>query len=170
MVVIFLGQELEHNFSIVTVPPRLPITHPLCLRRDPLSLGRQSVAELVAPTCEYLIEIILVPADIRVKAGELPDAVDLAVPMHVRRVGVALDGDLRARGVRVALVRHAQLVRADDLGVRDLLPLGAADEVLRLEQRVAEDGGRGDHGDVLFGRHRLPELVQEGAVVNLFGR
>lgn len=140
----------------------------LRLDRDALGLGGHALAELVLAVDKDLVEVVLVPADVRVEAGELPDAVDLAVPVVVGGVGVALDGDLGAGRVGVALVRHAQLVRAEHLRVRDLLPLGAPDEVLRLEQRVPQHRRRRDHRHELLRRHRLPQLVDEGAVVNLY--
>lgn len=119
-------------------------------------LGAHLGAERLAAVGEDLVKVELAPADLGAEAGELPLAVDLAIPVGVGAVGVALDGDDGARLVRVALVRDAQLVHADDLGVADLLPLGAADEVLRHEQRVAQDGLVRDHGDELFGGHGLP--------------
>lgn len=134
---------------------------------DPLSL-RLLLSELVAAAGEDLVEVVLAPADLGAEAGELPDAADLAVPVGVGAVGVALDGDLGARPVRVALVRHPQLVVADDLGVRDPLVRRAPDEVLRHQERVAEHRVARDHRDELLGRHGLPQLVQERTVVNLF--
>jgi hypothetical protein len=116
------------------------------------------IPELVSPIGKHLVEVVLKPPDVGAQPGKLPHAVDLAVPVLVGAVGVALDGNLGARLVRVLLVRHAQLV---------LFPLGRADEVLRLEERVAQHRGRRDHGDVFFGRHGFPELVEEGAVVDL---
>lgn len=80
---------------------------------------------------------------------------------------MALDGDLGARCVGVPLMGHAELVDADDLVVRDPLPLGAADEVLRHQQWVAENSRVRDHADELVRGHRLPELVEERAVINL---
>lgn len=114
------------------------------------------------------VKVELAPADVGLEAGELPDAVDLLVPVKVCRVGVALHGDLLHGGVLVPLVRDAQLVVADDLVLGHLLPARAADEVLRAEGGVAQHLLARDHADELLGRHCLPELVEEGAVVNLF--
>ena len=50
----------------------------------------------------------------------------------------------------------------------DLLELGTAAEVLRLEFLVAEHFGIGDHLDELVCGHGLPELVEEGAVVDAY--
>lgn len=58
---------------------------------------------------------------------------------------------------------------ADDLGVRDLLELGGAAEVLGHEGLVAEDEGGGDHAEEFFGGHGFPEFVEEGAVINSEG-
>lgn len=55
----------------------------------------------------------------------------------------------------------------DDFFVGDFLPFRAADEMLRFEEGVAEDFGVGGHGDEFFGRHGFPDLVEEGAVVDL---
>ena len=56
---------------------------------------------------------------------------------------------------------------ADNLVVGDLLPLGPADKVLRPEEWVAQHGIVGNHLEVVFGWHGLPDLVEEGAVVDL---
>lgn len=85
----------------------------------------------------------------------------------IRAMCMALDSNSRPRLVCVPLMGHAQLVVADDLVVRDLLPLGAADEVLRPEERVAQHGVVGDHGKEVRRWHRLPDFVEEGAVVDL---
>lgn len=58
---------------------------------------------------------------------------------------------------------------ADDFCVRDAFPARLADEVLGFEQRVAEHGGRGYHGDEVRGGHGFPEFVEEGAVVDAQG-
>lgn len=136
-------------------------------RRDPRSPRSIIGAELVTTAGKDAIKVILGPPDLGVEAGKLPDPVDLLVPVRVGGVGVALDGDLGARGVGVPLMGHAELVDADDLVVRDLLPLGAADEMLRHQQRVAENGRVRDHADELLRGHRFPELVEERAVVDL---
>ena len=88
--------------------------------------------------------------------------------MGVGAVSVSLNGDLLEGCVGVLLVRHAKLVVANDLGIRDLLPLSAADEVLGLEERVAEHGRVGNHGYEFLSRHCLPDLVEEGTVVDLY--
>jgi hypothetical protein len=72
--------------------------------------------------------------------------------------------------VCVFLMRHPQLVVADNLSVGDLLPFGGALEVLCHQGFVAEDLGVSDHCDEVVGRHGLPELVEEGAVVDAEGR
>jgi hypothetical protein len=63
-------------------------------------------------------------------------------------------------------VRYTKLVPANDLSVRDLLPSGATDEVLSLEKRVTEDVRVRSHLDELFGRHGLPDLVEERTVID----
>lgn len=63
-------------------------------------------------------------------------------------------------------MRYPELVVSGDLGIRDLLPLGAANEMLCLEEWVAEDVWVGGHLDKVFSRHVLPELVEEGSVVD----
>ena len=72
----------------------------------------------------------------------------------------------RQRLVLVPLVWHAELVVRCDLGVADFFPFGRAAEVLRAQGLVAQDFGVGGHGDELGGRHRFPELVEEGPVVD----
>ena len=122
------------------------------------------------PLLKHLIEIILEPPDIRAQPRKLPLPPDLLIPMLIRAMRVPFDFDLFEAGVRVLLVRHAQLVPGDDFVVGDALPLGgAADEVLRAERGVAEDGfGRG-HGDEVGGGHGVPFLVEEGPVVDVEG-
>jgi hypothetical protein len=128
------------------------------------------LAKLISALGKDLVEVVLVPPDIRVQASELPYAVDLLVPMDVVAVRVALDGDVRAGLVAVLLVRHTELVVANDLVIRDLLPLGAADEVLGHEGGVAEDLGVRGHLDELVCGHGLPDLVEERAVVDAESR
>lgn len=136
-------------------------------RRDTSSL--LSLTHLVSALSKDLVEVVLGPPDVGVEAGELPHAVDLLVPVGVVAVSVALDGDVLAGLVAVLLVGNTELVVADDLVVRDLFPLGAADEVLGHKSGVAEDFGVGGHLDELVGGHGFPELVEEGAVVDAEG-
>ena len=53
-----------------------------------------------------------------------------------------------------------------DLVLGGLFPPCATDEMLCLEERVAENGRVRGHCDELFSGHRLPDLVQERAVVD----
>ena len=126
------------------------------------------LAEGFSARSENLVEVILEPPDLRVQAGKLPHAVDLLVPVGVGAVSMSLDGDLGAGFIGVPLVRHTKLVVANDLVIRDSLPLGAADEVLGLEERVTEHVFVGNHGNEFLSRHRLPNLVEEGTVVDLY--
>jgi hypothetical protein len=87
----------------------------------------------------------------------------------IRAMCMALERNSRPRLVCVLLMGHAQLVVADDLVVRDLLPLAGALEMLRHESRVPEDLGVRDHCHEFFGRHGFPYLVEEGAVVDTEG-
>jgi hypothetical protein len=128
-----------------------------------------SLAKLVPTLSKHLVKVIFTPPNIRVKPRKLPHSIDLLVPVDVVAVRVALNGDVLASLVTVLLVGDAQLVIAGDLVVRDLLPLGAADEVLGHEGGVAEDFGVRGHLDELVGRHGFPELVEEGAVVDAKG-
>ncbi len=60
-------------------------------------------------------------------------------------------------------------MRADDLVVVGAFaPRAEPDKVLRFEERVAEEVGGGGHGDEFGTGHGLPELVEEGAVVDLW--
>jgi hypothetical protein len=128
------------------------------------------LAHFLASLGKHLVKVILEPSDIRAQASEFPHAIDLLVPVGVGAVGVSLDGDRSHGLISVLLVRHSQLVVADDFVVGDLLELGAAAEVLGLELLVAQDFGVGGHGDVFVRRHLGPELVEEGAVVDAHGR
>lgn len=118
---------------------------------------------------KHLVVVVLVPPGIRAQARELPAAADVAVAHDPHAVSVALHRDGLARRVGVLLVRDPHLVGADDLVVGDLGPAAAADEVLRLEQRVTEELGVGGHGEEFVGGHGVPHLVEEGAVVDLAG-
>lgn len=129
--------------------------------------GLHRLAKAVPSAREDLIKVVLGPSDIWAQTCELPHTVDLLVPVCVVRVRVALDYNLGLRGVGVLLVRYAQLVVAGDLGVRHFLPLRAADEVLCSQRRVAEHVRVGGHLDELVGGHCFPNLVEEGAVVDL---
>jgi hypothetical protein len=137
---------------------------PLSLSRNTSSLLR--LAHLVPTLSKDLIKVILRPPNIWVQARKLPHTVHLLVPMDIITVRMALDSNVLAGLVAVLLVGHAQLVVAGDFVVGHFLPLGAADEVLGHERRVAEDFGVGGHFHELVGWHRFPELVEEGAVVD----
>jgi hypothetical protein len=82
---------------------------------------------------------------------------------------MALECNSRPRLVGVPLVGYTQLVVADNLVVRDLLPLAGALEMLRHKCRVSQDLGVRDHCHEFFGRHGFPQLVEEGAVVDAEG-
>lgn len=103
-----------------------------------------------------LIKVILSPPDIWVQSSKLPLSINLLVPMLVCAVSMALENDLRSCLILVSLVRHTQLMPADDLVVRDLFELGGAAEVLGHEGFVAEDEGGGDHAEELVGWHGFP--------------
>lgn len=63
-------------------------------------------------------------------------------------------------------MRYTKLVPANNLGVRDLLPSSATNEVLGLEERVTENVRVRCHLDELVGRHGLPDLVEERTVID----
>ena len=157
--------SIHHSYSSM-----LPSNKTRLRLRDTARLLSCLLAEAVAATGEHLVEIVLEPSDVRAETGELPNTIDFLVPVGVGAVRMTLDKDLAHRRIRVFLVRHTQLVVADDLVVANLLPLGATDKVLRLQRRVAEDVGVRSHLDELIGRHSLPDLVQEGTVVDAEGR
>jgi hypothetical protein len=138
-----------------------------CLHRDAARhLGLLGLCERTTPLLEDLVEVVLEPPDIGVEARKLPLAVDLLVPVHVKAVGVALDCHLCPCLVSVSLVRHPQLVVPDHLVLCRLLPSCAANEVLRLEEGVAQHRGVGGHGDKFIGGHGLPNLAQERTVID----
>lgn len=82
---------------------------------------------------------------------------------------MALKLDLLLRGVGVDLVRGAQLVVPDDLGVGDALPARHAEEVLRVDAWVAEEVVVGHHGQELGLRHGFPAWLSDLGVVALEG-
>jgi hypothetical protein len=90
--------------------------------------------------------------------------------VHVGAVSVAFQRHSRPCLVGVFLMWHTQLVVADNLVVRDLLPLAGALEVLRHQPLVPQHLGVRDHGDKVVRRHGFPDLVQEGSVVDAEGR
>jgi len=125
------------------------------------------VAKRLPALLKYLVKIVLKPPDVWREASKLPHSFDLLVPVLVSTMRMAFDNDLLHGPVLVLLVRYAQLVPADDFIIRYLLPLGAADEVLGLEERVPKDFGVGGQNDELVCGHSFPHLVEEGAVVDL---
>lgn len=168
----------EFRSVVVTVPntilrsmPRNSAQHLSCNRDTSslLSLSLLHITHLIPALSKHLIKVILRPPNIRVQARKLPHTIHLLIPMDIIAVRVTLDSDVLAGLVAVLLVRDAQLVVAGDLVVGDLLPLGAADEVLRHEGWVAEDFGVRGHFHELVGGHGFPELVEEGAVVDAEG-
>ena len=105
-------------------------------------------------------------------AGYIEDAIvtdERGILTRIRAMCMALEGNSRPLLVRVPLVGHAQLVVADNLVVRDLLPLAGALEMLRHKFRVPEDVGVRDHCHEFVGWHGFPYLVEEGAVVDTEG-
>ena len=135
------------------------------LGRNPA--GRLGLPERVPSAREYLVKIVLKPSDIWRQPCKLPLAVHLPVPVLVGAMRVALDCNLLATGVGVSLVRHTELVPTNDFVVRHLLPLGSTDEVLCLQQRIAQHVRIRRHLEELIRWHGLPHLVQERAVVDL---
>jgi hypothetical protein len=92
------------------------------------------------------------------------------LPVLVGTVRMALERDSGPRLVCVFLMRHPQLVVANNLIVRHLLPFAGALEVLRHQSLVPQHLGVRNHGDEVVCRHGLPELVEEGAVIDAEGR
>lgn len=96
---------------------------------------------------KHLLEIMFIPPHHRLQGRKLPHAIDLGIVVLVRRMRVALQLDGLQISRRVDLVRGAQLVVADDPRVGDALPARGAEEVLRLDARVAEEVVVRHHGE-----------------------
>ena len=80
-------------------------------------------------------------------------------PVRVTAVCMAFDRNGRPRFICVLLMRHPQLVIANDLIVRNLFPLAGALEVLRHERLVTEDLRIRCHCHEVVGRHSFPDLI-----------
>lgn len=117
-----------------------------------------------------LIVVILGPTNIGLNATKLPHAIHLAIPDSALTMRVSLESNFLHRFIHVLLVRHAHLVVPRNLGITNLHPLGGTNEVLRLQERIAQDMRVGRHGDEFVSRKAFPNLVKEGAVVNLINR
>ena len=128
----FLAFVLLYHIS--NPPPTFPLKPPTpphhTLTLDRLTLPARS---------KDLIKLILRPPDIWAEARKLPHTLDLLIPVRIEAVRISLQDGLTHAAVLVALVRHPQLVVACDFRVGDFLPFGAADEMLRAQQGVAED-------------------------------
>ena len=89
---------------------------------------------------------------------------------HASIAGMAgvhtLDSDGCHRLICVFLMRHTQLVVSSDFRIRNLLPFRRTLEMLGFERWISEHFRVGRHCDEFIGRHSLPELVEEGAVVD----
>lgn len=119
-----------------------------------------------------LIMIILRPPDVRLDPRKLPHALHLPIPHRPLAVRVSFDSHFRQPIVLVLLMRHAHLMiprhrRLIRLAGRLRRPLGRADEMLRLDAGVAEELVVRGHAYELLRGHGFPELVEEGAVVDL---
>jgi len=68
----------------------------------------------------------------------------------------------------IHLVCRTQLVMTDHLGIRDLLPPGLTQKVLRLDGGIAQESGVCHHGHVVLCRHVIPSLEPNLGVVHLF--
>ncbi len=66
-------------------------------------------------------------------------------------------------------MRGAKLMMSDDFGVGDRLPYGGPEQVLRLDQRVAEEAIAADHLNELLGRHGVPfpSVIHHKTIVDL---
>ena len=84
----------------------------------------------------------------------------------IRAMCMALERNSRPRLVCVLLMGHTQLVVADNLVVRNLLPLAGTLEVLGHEGLIPKDVTVGYHGDEFVSRHGFPQFTEEGAVVD----
>jgi hypothetical protein len=162
--------DTAHTLRFAPTPRLQPTGTKLLTRDKSLSSTFLCVAKSIATISEHLVKVVLEPFDIWAKTGKLPHSVNLLVPMGVGAVSVTLDSDRLHAGVGVLLMRYAELVVAHNLVVGDLLPPGPADEVLCLEEWVAQHGVVGDHLEVFIGWHGLPDLVEEGTVVDLINR
>lgn len=95
---------------------------------------------------EYQIVVVLTPPDMRAESSKLPDTVNFLIPHSARAMSMTLDSNSREGLVRVFLVWHPNLMRANHLIVRHLLPLAEADEMLSLDQGVAQEMRTRCHG------------------------
>ena len=143
----YIGTIIPTVLSTFPSPASIPSARavpvcPVCRPGRPLAgwnaSGCLGLAERISAAGEHLVKVILEPPDVWIQPSKLPHPVHLPVPVLVGAVCVALDCNLLAAGVCVSLMRHTELVPANDFLVRHLLPLGPTDEVLRLQQRISQ--------------------------------
>lgn len=114
-----------------------------------------------------LVEVILSPPDVGGQPGKFPRPVDFLVPVLVSPMGIPTDSHLLHRLVLVLLVRRVDLMVSDGLCRGHQLPAAGGDEVLCLEELVAQERRARHEGNELLRRHALPESVQNRAIVDL---
>ena len=114
---------------------------------------------------ENLVIIVLGPSDVRTQTSEFPHAVHLLIPRRCSPVRMALHRNLFQLGIHVPLVRHSHLVETGDAVLRRLLPAGHADEMLRLQQRIAQEMRVRRERDEVLGGHLFPNFAHDVAIV-----
>lgn len=116
---------------------------------------------------KYLVIIIFTPPDLRTHSSKFPLVLHPPIPHGSNAMGMALDRDCLHAAVGVFLVRHPQLMRTHDFVVADLFPCTEADKVLGLQQGIAQKARIRGHRYKLIAGYGFPQIVQEGAVINL---
>jgi len=139
------------------------VSTPLCL------LSRRAGHRIKCDTLEDLRKIVLVPTHGRPQPGKLPDTVYLLVEMLVGGVPVASPVDPLHVRAGVAKMIRPQLMMSDDFGVGDALPFCGCKQVLRLDERVAEEAIITDHFDKVVGQHgiALSSIIHHKSVIDL---
>lgn len=115
---------------------------------------------------ENLIEAQLIKTHIWLQPSKFPDTVDLEIVMLICSMGVTTQLDCLQLLSLVDLVRRAELVVTDNLGIGDLLPPCLTKQMLGLDGFVTQESGVGDHGHVIISGHVVPSFQTDLGIVD----
>ena len=125
------------------------------------------LSKMLFPLRKHLIIIKLRPIDLGTHSGKPPLPLNASIPHRRRPMCMTFHRHLGERVTGVSLMCNAQLMMSHHLLFGRLLPRAQPDQMLRFQERVSQETGVRGHKDEFVTGHRFPDLVEEGAVINL---
>lgn len=118
---------------------------------------------------EDMLKVKLIPNHFRLDTTPLPAAINLFEKGGHSAVSVTLDRHVFLSDVLESLMCCARLMMRDNFLVRDFLPFYGSNEMLRGDERVAQEHGIAHHLNVLLGREVLEFGIVDFIIVDLIG-